>query len=42
MDGARLLARSAAAVPPGPIGHAGRWLTDADGRVLLVAGVNGC
>ncbi len=37
---ARLLATSAAAVPPAPIGHAGRWLTDADGRVLLVTGVN--
>lgn len=37
---ARLLASPAAAVPPAPIGHAGRWLTDADGRVLLVSGVN--
>lgn len=25
---------------PSPIGHQGRWLTDADGRVLLVHGVN--
>jgi endoglycosylceramidase len=26
--------------PRGPIGHHGRWLTDADGRVLLLHGVN--
>ena len=25
---------------PGPIGHHGRWVTDADGRVLLLHGVN--
>jgi endoglycosylceramidase len=36
---------AAAAVPtdPGPVGtisHAGRWLTDADGRVVLLHGVN--
>jgi len=37
---ARLLAASSLSVPPAPIGHAGRWLTDADGRVLLVTGVN--
>ncbi len=23
-----------------PIGHAGRWITDAGGRVLIVSGVN--
>ena len=28
------------ALPVGPIGHSGRWLTDAIGRVLLVHGVN--
>ncbi len=27
-------------LPVGPIGHQGRWLTDAEGRVLLVHGVN--
>lgn len=26
--------------PAGPVGHVGRWLTDADGRVLLLRGVN--
>lgn len=26
--------------PVGPIGHEGRWLTDADGRVVLLHGVN--
>src|SRR5438270_6943984 len=31
---------SAAVSPAGPIGHAGRWITDATGRVLLVSGVN--
>src|SRR5271165_5367979 len=31
---------SGPALPLGPIGHQGRWLTDADGRVLLVHGVN--
>lgn len=34
------LAASAAELPPEPIGHHGRWITDADGRVLLVHGVN--
>ena len=29
-----------AVVPAAPIGHAGRWITDASGRVLLVSGVN--
>jgi endoglycosylceramidase len=31
---------SGPALPVGPIGHQGRWLTDADGRVLLPHGVN--
>jgi endoglycosylceramidase len=31
---------SPAVVPAAPIGHAGRWITDASGRVLLVSGVN--
>jgi endoglycosylceramidase len=31
---------SGPALPVGPIGHQGRWLTDADGRVLLLHGVN--
>jgi endoglycosylceramidase len=31
---------SAAVLPAGPIGHAGRWITDATGKVLLVSGVN--
>ncbi len=30
----------AATALPGPIGHHGRWVTDADGRVLLLHGVN--
>ncbi len=29
-----------AALPVAPIGHAGRWLTDAEGRVLLLHGVD--
>src|SRR5437016_3123632 len=34
-------AQSAASPSPAaPIGHAGRWITDATGRVLLVTGVN--
>jgi len=33
-------ARAAAPALPSPIGHQGRWLTDADGRVLLPHGVN--
>ena len=33
-------ATSAAALPAAPIGHAGQWITDASGRVLLVTGVN--
>jgi endoglycosylceramidase len=31
---------SGPALPVGPVGHQGRWLTDAEGRVLLVHGVN--
>jgi endoglycosylceramidase len=31
---------SGPALPVGPIGHQGRWLTDAEGRVLLLHGVN--
>lgn len=31
---------SSVVLPAGPIGHAGRWITDADGRVLIVSGVN--
>ncbi len=27
-------------LPAGPVGHVGRWLTDAEGRVLLLRGVN--
>jgi endoglycosylceramidase len=38
--GSTLVAAAAQSVPAGPIGHAGRWLTDSAGRVLLVTGVN--
>ncbi|MGD0556144.1 MAG: cellulase family glycosylhydrolase [Streptosporangiaceae bacterium] len=31
---------SAVVLPVAPIGHAGRWITDGDGRVLVVSGVN--
>jgi endoglycosylceramidase len=31
---------SSVVLPATPIGHAGRWITDADGRVLTVTGVN--
>ena len=31
---------SSVVLPATPIGHAGRWITDADGRVLMVTGVN--
>jgi len=30
----------ASGLPVTPVGHSGRWLTDAEGRVLLVHGVN--
>ena len=33
-------AQSAAVLPAAPIGHAGRWITDATGKVVLVSGVN--
>jgi endoglycosylceramidase len=33
-------AASPEVLPAGPIGHAGRWITDATGKVLLVSGVN--
>lgn len=33
-------AHSAIAAPAQPIGHAGRWLTDVRGRVLIIHGVN--
>jgi hypothetical protein len=33
-------ASSSVVLPAAPIGHAGRWITDATGRVLLVTGVN--
>jgi endoglycosylceramidase len=31
---------TAVVLPAAPIGHAGRWVTDAGGRVLVVSGVN--
>jgi endoglycosylceramidase len=31
---------SSAVLPASPIGHAGRWITDATGKVLLVSGVS--
>lgn len=31
---------SSVVLPAAPIGHAGRWITDAGGRVLMVTGVN--
>jgi endoglycosylceramidase len=34
-------APATAATPPGtPLGHSGRWLTDADGRVVILHGLN--
>ena len=35
-----LVAAPAAAQPRPPLGHAGRWITDADGRVVILHGVN--
>jgi endoglycosylceramidase len=35
-----LLAPGAAAEPSGPLGHSGRWLTDSEGRVVVLHGVN--
>jgi endoglycosylceramidase len=37
---ALLLAQPAAAAPVAPLGHSGRWITDADGRVVILHGVN--
>jgi endoglycosylceramidase len=34
------LAPPALAAPALPLGHAGRWITDAEGRVMIVHGVN--
>jgi endoglycosylceramidase len=31
---------SSAVLPAAPIGHAGQWITDATGKVVLVSGVN--
>lgn len=33
-------AGAAGVAPAAPIGHAGRWITDSSGRVLIVSGVN--
>src|SRR5687768_9679328 len=33
-------ASSAAAAPSEPLGHAGRWITDADGKVVILHGFN--
>src|SRR5205823_13991041 len=33
-------AMPAAAQPQAPLGHAGRWITDSDGRVVILHGVN--
>jgi endoglycosylceramidase len=35
-----LVAPAATAAPSGPLGHAGRWLTDRDGRAVVLHGVN--
>jgi len=37
---AGVFATSAAASPSGPLGHAGRWITDAQGRVVTLHGFN--
>ena len=37
---ALVCAASAVAAPTTPLGHHGRWITDADGRVVLLHGVN--
>jgi endoglycosylceramidase len=34
------LTQTAAAAPVTPLGHSGRWITDADGRVVILHGVN--
>jgi endoglycosylceramidase len=38
--GAALLTPSASAAPRLPLSHAGRWITDANGRVVIVHGTN--
>jgi endoglycosylceramidase len=38
--GATLLASTALAGPTAPLGHSGRWITDARGRVAILHGVN--
>lgn len=35
-----VLSATAAARPRAPLGHAGRWITDASGRVVILHGVN--
>src|SRR3954451_12729430 len=35
-----LTAAPAHAAPTLPLGHAGRWITDADGRVVILHGLN--
>ena len=35
-----LLAPAASAAPQLPLGHSGRWITDADGRVTVLHGLN--
>lgn len=35
-----VLAAPASAAPRGPFGHAGRWITDRDGRVVVLHGVD--
>jgi len=39
-SGAFAAARPPAAGPPEPLGHAGRWIVDASGRVIVLHGVN--
>jgi endoglycosylceramidase len=38
--GATLIAAVAQAAPTAPLGHSGRWITDARGRVVILHGVN--
>jgi endoglycosylceramidase len=35
-----MLCSAAQAAPTAPLGHAGRWITDANGRVVILHGVN--
>ena len=37
---AALFVSSAQAAPTAPLGHAGRWITDANGRVVILHGMN--